>query len=111
MQIDQSLFNNLKEKMFDENVTGLIEFFKHATGADLDYLEVKMESKDFNDLRSHIFACRFGKKQYIELLETNNTKAYRQFIDLAASGYNLVLKLQSSSIDALMPDDFIDKNY
>lgn len=101
MQIDQSLFNNLKENMFDENVTGLIEFFKHATGADLDYLEVKMGSNDFNDLRSHIFACRFGKKQYIELLETNNTKAYRQFIDLAASGYNFVRQLPQTKVRGL----------
>lgn len=62
----------LNVNMMDSNVNALVTYFSNRTN-DLNYLEAKLGSKQFNDLRSHILACKINYQNYLKLIN-NHTK-------------------------------------
>lgn len=97
MRLDQTQINLLNRHMFEQNIRNLIHFFSTST-SDLNMLEDKMGSTDFNILRSHIFVCKIDQDKYLELLENNKPNEYQQFINLAAKANSFIVDMQSVEI-------------
>lgn len=72
MKLDKNTKTMLNLNMMDSNVKALVTYFSDCT-SDLNYLEAKLGSKQFNDLRSHILACKIDYQNYLKLI-SNNTK-------------------------------------
>lgn len=72
MRIDKNTKTMLNLNMMDSNVNALVTYFSNRT-SDLNYLEAKLGFKQFNDLRSHILACKINYQNYLKLIN-NHTK-------------------------------------
>lgn len=68
MQLNEQTKNILLLHVLQPNITALIRFFTNKT-SDLNGLEDTLGSSQFNDLRSHVLACRFDYDGYLKLLD------------------------------------------
>lgn len=68
MQLNEQTKNILLLHVLRQNITVLIRFFTNKT-SDLNGLEDMLDSSQFNDLRSHVLACRFDYDGYLKLLD------------------------------------------
>ena len=68
MQLNEQTQNTLLLHFLRQNMTTLIHFFTNKT-SDLNGLEDALGSIQFNDLRSHVIACRLDYNGYLKLLD------------------------------------------
>lgn len=68
MQLNEQTKNILLLHVLRQNITVLIRFFTNKT-SDLNGLEDTLGSSQFNDLRSHVLACRLDYDGYLKLLD------------------------------------------
>lgn len=69
MRIPNDTLTKLQNATLEANLQMLINYF--STPNDLNALEEALGSKTFNDLRSHILACKFDQTRYLQLLSDN----------------------------------------
>lgn len=81
MQISQDNLLKLQNATFEANLKMLINYF--STPNDLNALEEAIGSKTFNDLRSHILACKIDHEKYLNLLSTDTRNNLVQEASLA----------------------------
>ena len=81
MQISQDNLLKLQNATFEANLKMLINYF--STPNDLNALEEAIGSKTFNDLRSHILACKIDREKYLNLLSTDTRNDLVQEASLA----------------------------
>lgn len=78
--------NKIHASMMDQNLDKLVNFFGNRT-SDLTAFELKLGSKPFNDLRSHIMAYKIGRSKYLELL---NESQLNKLAKLAFTAVNVL---------------------
>ena len=81
MQISQDNLLKLQNATFEANLKMLINYF--STPNDLNALEKAIGSKTFNDLRSHILACKIDQEKYLKLLSDDTRNNLVQEASLA----------------------------
>ena len=78
--------NKIYARMMDQNLGKLVNFFGNRT-SDLTAFELKLGSKPFNDLRSHIMAYKIGRSKYLKLL---NESQLNKLAKLAFTAVNVL---------------------
>lgn len=87
MQLNEQTQNTLLIHFLRQNMTTLIHFFTNKT-SDLNGLEDALGSSQFNDLRSHVFACRLDYDGYLKLLDDRTKQELASEANIAVSVIN-----------------------
>lgn len=87
MQLNEQTQNTLLLHFLRQNMTTLIHFFTNKT-SDINGLEDALGSIQFNDLRSHVLACRFNYDGYLKLLDDKAKQELANEANIAVSVIN-----------------------
>lgn len=87
MQLNEQTQNTLLLHFLRQNMTTLIHFFTNKT-SDLNGLEDALGSSQFNDLRSHVLACRINYDGYLKLLDYNTKQELANEANIAVGIIN-----------------------
>lgn len=87
MQLNEQTQNTLLLHFLRQNMTTLIHFFTNKT-SDLNSLEEALGSSPFNDLRSHVLACRLNYDGYLKLLDNKTKQELASEANVAVSVIN-----------------------
>lgn len=87
MQLNEQTQNTLLLHFLRQNMTTLIHFFTNKT-SDINGLEDALGSIQFNDLRSHVLACRFNCDGYLKLLDDKAKQELANEANIAVSVIN-----------------------
>lgn len=87
MQLNEQTQNTLLIHFLRQNMTTLIHFFTNKT-SDINGLEDALGSIQFNDLRSHVLACRLNYDDYLKLLDDKAKQELANEANIAVSIIN-----------------------